>query len=168
MTGLRAGGQIEAKGGFKMKVKEIMTKEVTTISADMEVKEALDLLQRMCISGLPVVGVDGELVGMFTEKEVLGRILPSYINKVGSFIYDENPKSTKKKFAELNTMKVGSIMRKEMVTTREDITLCEATRVMLTQNARRLPVLDDSGRLVGIVSRGDIVKAFIQESATSG
>lgn len=151
-----------------MKVREIMTKKVTVISPDMKAPEALDLLQRMQISGLPVVGADGKLAGMFTEKEILARILPSYINNVGSFIYEENPKSTRKKFAELNTMKVGAIMRKEVVTTKEDTTLCEVARIMLTQKARRLPVIDNSGRIVGIVSRGDIVKAFIQESAASG
>lgn len=151
-----------------MKVREIMTKKVTTISADMKAQEALDLLQRMHISGLPVVGGDGKLVGMFTEKEVLARILPSYINNVGSFIYEENPKSTRKKFSELNTMQVSAIMRKEVVTTKADTTLCEVARIMLTQKARRLPVIDDAGRIVGIVSRGDIVKAFIQESAIPG
>jgi predicted transcriptional regulator len=147
-----------------MKVKEIMTKDVTSISPIAGAKEALLLLQKMQISGLPVIDEEGKLVGMFTEKDILSYILPSYIEQVGRFIYDENPKSTRKKLAELNKLKVSQLMRKEVVTTTEDTTLCEVARIMLTQKARRLPVIDKSGKVVGIVARGDVLKAFAKEA----
>jgi CBS domain-containing protein len=147
-----------------MKVKEIMTKNVTGISADANAQEALSLLEKKQISGLPVVDSGDKLVGMFTEKDILSYILPSYIDKVGKFIYEENPKSTKRKFAELSKMKVSQLMRKEVVTIGEDTTLCEVARVMLTQKARRLPVLDKTGRMVGIVARCDVLKAMFEEA----
>jgi len=147
-----------------MKVKEIMVKDVTSISPETGVDEALDLLQKMQISGLPVIDGSGKLVGMFTEKDILSYILPSYIEKVGRFIYEENPKSTKKKFAELSKIKVSQLMRKDVVTTTEDVALCEVARVMLTQKARRIPVVDKSGKVVGIVARCDILKAFVKEA----
>jgi CBS domain-containing protein len=118
----------------------------------------------MQISGLPVIDEEGKLKGMFTEKDVLSYTLPSYIEKVGRFIYEENPKSTKKKFTQLSNIKVGQLMRREVVTTTEDTTLCEVARVMLTQKARRLPVIDKSGNVVGIIARGDVLKAFAREA----
>ncbi len=147
-----------------MKVKEIMTKNVTSISADANAREALDLLEKKQISGLPVVDSGDKLVGMFTEKDILSYILPSYIDKVGKFIYEENPKSTRRKFSELSKMKVSQLMRKEVVTIGEDTTLCEVARVMLTQKARRLPVLDKTGRMTGIVARCDVLKAMFEEA----
>ncbi|MFH1269720.1 MAG: CBS domain-containing protein [Candidatus Omnitrophota bacterium] len=150
-----------------MKVKEIMVREVTSISPETSANEALGLLEKMQISGLPVIDENGKLIGMFTEKNILAYILPSYIEKVGRFIYEENPKSTRKKFTELNKIKVGQIMRKDVVTTTEDMTLCEVARVMLTQKARRIPVIDKSGKVVGIVARCDILKVFAKEAEKS-
>lgn len=147
-----------------MKVKEIMIKDVASISPETSADEALGLLEKMEISGLPVIDENGKLVGMFTEKDILSYILPSYIEKVGRFIYEENPKSTKKKFMELNKIKVRQLMRKDVVTTTEDTALCEVARVMLTQKARRIPVVDKSGKVVGIVARCDILKAFAKEA----
>ncbi|MCX5701907.1 MAG: CBS domain-containing protein [Candidatus Omnitrophica bacterium] len=150
-----------------MKIKEIMKKDVASISPDINAKEALDLLQKMEISGLPVIDKEDKLVGMFTEKEALSYILPSYIEKVGRFIYEENPKSIKKKFAELSKIKVSQLMRKEVVVASEDTGLCETARIILTQKARRIVVTDKSGKVLGIVARCDVLKAFSREAEKS-
>ena len=147
-----------------MKVKEIMTKEVVTLTPDANAKEALEILFKRKISGLPVVDNEGKLLGMFTEKDILTYTLPSYIENVGRFIYEENPKSTKKKLADLSNIKVSQIMRKDVVTVSGDTTLCEVAHMMLTQKARRIPVLDNSGKISGIIARGDIVRALIKEA----
>lgn len=146
-----------------MKVKEIMTKEVKSILPEKSAKEALDLLEEMQISGLPVIDDKNKLVGMFTEKEALSAILPSYVEKVGRFIYQENPKAVRQKILFLDKLKVKDIMRKNVITVDEDTALCEVARIMLTQKARRLPVLNKAKDVVGMVSRGDIVKALFQE-----
>ena len=147
-----------------MKIKEIMEKEVVSDKPDDTVRDALIFLFKMRISGLPVIDARGKLVGMFTEKDVLSYILPSYIEKVGRFIYEENPKSIKKKFMELDKVKVSQLMRRDVITTNEDTSLCEVARIMLTQKARRLPVVDKSGKVVGIVAREDVVKAYAKEA----
>jgi CBS domain-containing protein len=146
-----------------MKVKEIMTRDVNGVTTEMNALEALNLLQRIEISGLPVMGADKKLVGMFTEKEVMAAILPSYVEKVGRFIYQENPKAVKQKVLMFSGIKIKDIMRKDVVTVDEDTTLCEVARIMLTQKARRIPVLNKGKEVVGIVSRGDVVRALFQE-----
>jgi len=146
-----------------MKVREIMTKEVASVKPDDNAASALDRLFKMRISGLPVIDDKGKLVGMFTEKEILAKVLPSYLERVGSFVYNENPKAVKQKIAGLGSLKVKEVMRREVVTVYEDTTLCEAAHLMLTQKVRRTPVLNKSKDVVGIVAREDVVKALLEE-----
>lgn len=143
-----------------MKIKEIMIRDVKSITPDSTALEALDLLYRLEISGLPVIDKDNKLVGMFTEKNVLSFLLPSYIEKVGRFIYEDNPKATKKKYNELGMVKVAQLMRGDVVTVTEDAALCEVARMMLTQKVRRIPIVDHSGLVVGIVARCDVLRAM--------
>jgi CBS-domain-containing membrane protein len=147
-----------------MRVQEIMTKDVVSLKPEDNALDALKLLFKMGISGLPVLDSGRKLVGAFTEKNVLSHILPSYIQKVGKFIYEENPKSTRKKFCELAGIKVEQLMSREEVTTKVETTLCEVARVMLTQKVRRLPVVDVQGKVVGIIARCDILKAMAKEA----
>lgn len=146
-----------------MKIKEIMTKDVISLDPDISVKDALGILFKRQISGLPVIDKQARLVGMFTEKDVLAYILPSYISTVGKFIYEENPKSVKKKFMELDKIEISQLMRKEVVTVTPNTTLCEASRLMLTHKARRVVVVDEAKKVVGIVARCDVVRAFAAE-----
>lgn len=147
-----------------MKVKEIMTKDVVSVKLDDNAKDTLGLLLKMQISGLPVIDAQGKLIGMFTEKDVLRNILPSYIEKVGRFVYEENPKSIKKKFEDLANLTISQLMRKEVVSVDEDANLCEVAHLMLTQNVRRIPVLNKEKKVVGIVAREDIIKAYAKEA----
>lgn len=55
-------------------------------------------------------------------------------------------------------------MRREVVTTTEDTTLCELARIMVTQETRRLPVLDKLGKVTGIVARYDVLRAMASEN----
>lgn len=146
---------------MERKVKDIMSKEVISLKPDTTVKEALKSLFQLRISGLPVIENE-RLVGMFTEKDILQYILPSYIEKIGSFVYTEESKVIKRKLMELATLKVADLMRKEVVTVEENASIDEVARIMLTQKIRRIPVLNKDGKVVGIIAREDIVKALIK------
>lgn len=148
-----------------MKIKDVMTKEVTSINPQMNTREALDLLFRMQISGLPVIDSGGNLIGMFTEKEFLAAVLPTYIDKVGKFVYEQNPKAVKRKAAKLDTLKVEDVMRREVVTVDENAALCEVAHLMIAQKARRVPVLGADKKVVGMAARGDVLKAILQEDS---
>lgn len=144
-----------------MKVQEIMSRDVIGIKPDDNVKEASNRLFQLEISGLPVIDEQGKLKGMFTEKNILQYIFPSYIEKIGRFVYEEEPKSIKKRFMELENMKVAQLMRREVVTVFEDTAVSEAARIMLTQKVRRIPVLNKENKVVGMVAREDVVKSYI-------
>ncbi len=148
-----------------MNVREIMTKEVRGISPEMNAKEALKLLQEMKISGLPVINDKNKLEGMFTEKEILSGILPSYIKTVGKFVYQDNPKVIQQKINFFCAVFVKDVMRKNIVTVNDDTSLYEAAHIMFTLNLRRVVVLNNNQEVAGIVSRGDVLKALFGEYA---
>ena len=145
-----------------MKISEIMTKNVRTLLPDTTVTDALKALLSQKISGLPVVDNSGRLVGMFTEKDVLKNILPSYVSQVGKFAYENSPKTVTNKVAKLSELKVSELMRKEVVEALEDTPAYEVARVMLTQNVRRVPIVDKDKKMVGIVSRSDVLEAVLK------
>jgi CBS domain-containing protein len=129
-----------------------MKKEVISVKPDDPALDALNMLFKMQISGLPVIDAQGKLLGMFTEKNVLAHVLPSYIEKVGRFVYEDDPKSAKKKFMDLGRAKVKELMRSDVVTTTPDAVLSE---------------VDKEGKVVGIVARCDIVGALAREAGIS-
>lgn len=146
-----------------MKVSDIMIKEIRYLSPEASGKSALYKLINQHISGLPVIDENGGLLGMFTEKDVLRYILPSYVEQVGKFVYGETPKSILNKLGRLDNIKVKELMRKEVVTISPDASLGEAAHIALTQKARRIPVVENR-KVIGIIAREDILKDFARES----
>ena len=146
-----------------MLVKDLMTKKVKSILPNIPVNQAVDLLWKNKISGLPVTDEDSKLIGMLTEKDVIKYILPGYLKNVGSFIYGDNPKAIKNKVRELlEERKVCDIMRTQVIALGPEASLSEVARVMLIEKIRRIPIVDSEGRVIGIIAREDVVKAFIK------
>lgn len=146
-----------------MELRELMTDKVTTVSQEMTVRDAAKLLLELGISGLPVVNDDNELVGMLTEKDIIGMALPRYVEKLGSLAYVFEMVPFDKTLSEADKVKVKEIMQKDVVTVTVDTLVPEVARIMIVKRIRRIPVLDQ-GVLVGIVARHDIVKEIFREA----
>ena len=147
-----------------MKVEDVMSKDVKSILPGTSVSEAIKELKKNKISGLPVIDKNNKLAGMLTEKGIMKYLLPSYISKVGAFVYSNNPKAIKNKVQELmSERKVDDIIRKDVITVSPDTSLSELARIMLIKSVRRVPVLDKSNNVVGIVAREDVLRAFIEK-----
>jgi len=148
---------------MSLKVKDVMSKEIKSLSPDMNAKDALEYLIKSGMSGLPVIDSDDNLVGVFTEKEVLSAIVPSYVKDVGAFVYGEDSKAELKKLVQLEKFKIKDLMRKEFSTIGEESSLTEASKIMLTKSERRIVVV--RGRHpVGIITRCDVVKALADKA----
>lgn len=147
-------------------VKNFMSKKVKSIPPDMNARQALKVLLKSGSSGLPVIDRRGRLHGVFTEKEVLRAILPAYLSKVGTFVYGEDSKSELKKLAHLGRFKVRDIMRREVPTVSENTSLTEVSHVMLTRNERRV-IVTRKGKVIGIITRCDVVRALAGEAGLS-
>ncbi len=136
-----------------VRVLDIMTIDVITTTPSTYLKEAARVMVGAGVSGLPVVDESGTLVGIITEADFLEReadrpqrrLLSAMIEERGPIVDAET---------------VGEVMTREPVVIFPEATVTEAARVMAHHHVKRLPVVDSSGALVGIISRADVVAVF--------
>lgn len=142
-----------------MRVQDVMTTPVVSVSPTMSVKQAAELLVRHDISGLPVVE-DGRVVGVFSERDVLfkeqGRSEePRWLRwLVEPLAAADQPK--------LEARTIRTAMTSPAVTVYPAASVATAAKRMLEAGVSRLPVVGGAGELVGIVTRADLVHAFVR------
>src|SRR5262245_11098332 len=119
-------------------VAEVLAKkgfEVACASAEETVFDAVETMNEHRIGAVVVVDADNHVVGMFTERDVLRRVVAA----------EKNPRGTK----------IGDVMTAEVACCRPETQLDEVRTVMARHRIRHLPVCTDEGRLQGIISIGD-------------
>lgn len=145
-----------------MLAKEIMTRDVITVSPDASVEEVIKVLSEKGISGLPVTDQTGRLVGVVSEGDLLVRTkqlhFPSYLQFLAGVIYLESLKRFEEEIRKAVAVKVKDIMTEEVVTASPDTSVTELATLMTEKGINRIPILEDK-KLVGIVSRADIIRA---------
>ncbi|MEM1021481.1 MAG: CBS domain-containing protein [Cyanobacteria bacterium P01_D01_bin.71] len=148
-------------------VADVMTRDLFTVTPKTPLPEAIQLLAQNRISGLPVVTDEGKLTGILSESDLMWQVtgapLPAYIMLLDSVIYLENPARYNKEVHKALGQTVAEVMGQDKVpTTRPDASLKEAAQLMHQKKVTRLPVLDEAGELVGILTQGDIVRAMAE------
>lgn len=146
-------------------VADVMTRDLFTVTPETPLQEAIQLLAKNRISGLPVVTKTGELKGVLSESDLMWQVtgapLPAYIMLLDSVIYLENPARYNEEVHKALGQTVSEVMSHDkVITTKPDASLREAAQLMHHKKVTRLPVLDSSGALVGILTQGDIVRAL--------
>lgn len=146
-----------------MKVADIMTRKVHSLSPEMSVKEAAQFFLRKKISGAPVVDSQGKLVGIVTESDLIMEEVklqfPTFFHLLDGFIFLSNWRDYEEKLRKAVGLKVGEVMSSPVITVEADASVEEAATLMIEKQVSRLPVVD-KGRMVGIVSKRDLVKAI--------
>jgi CBS domain-containing protein len=149
-----------------MNVKEIMTKEVVSVKRDSTIDEIAQVLIDNKVSGLPVLSDGGYLIGVVTEGDLLRREmsprLPEFINILGAVIYYHGVERYNEDFKKILAQTASDIMTEDLITVKEDTDISEVARLMLNNNIKQIPVVDGS-KLIGIVSRADIVKLLLKQ-----
>ncbi|OGW83866.1 MAG: hypothetical protein A2987_01905 [Omnitrophica bacterium RIFCSPLOWO2_01_FULL_45_10] len=143
------------------RAKDFMSKKIKAVLPDTNVRDAIKILIDSDVSGLPVIDSEGNLLGVFTEREILKAILPVYVKSVGTFIYGEESKSAIKKTAALDNFLVKDLMRKEVTTLDEESALSEVSKTMLIKSERRIIMMREK-KPVGVITRADVIKAFVE------
>jgi CBS domain-containing protein len=147
-----------------MRVRDVMSTEVVTVGPDLSVKEAAEMLARCSISGVPVVDDSGEVVGVFSEADILVRETGGRGRSgiLGWFLEPDFELEAK-----IRAETVGGAMTTPALTISPSRPVHEAATRMVEHSVNRLPVVDD-GKLVGIVSRADLVRAFTRTDEEIG
>ena len=153
-------------------VADVMTTDVLTFAPDDNVQDAITRLIERDVDAAPVVDEDGEVVGMLSTGDIIVQEtqlhFPTVITLFGAYL--ELPSQQRHFESDLQKAlgsSVGEVMTAEPVAIAPDDTIERAATVMHDKEVSRLPVVEN-GRLVGIISRGDIVRALVAPPADAG
>jgi CBS domain-containing protein len=148
-------------------VADIMTRDPITVGIDTSLGDVIKILAERRISGLPVIDSTGKLVGIVSETDLMwresGATPPPYIMLLDSVIYLENPGRYERELHKVLGQTAGEVMSKNPITIAPEKPLREAAHLMHERNVHRLPVLDTQGSVIGVLTRGDIVRAMAAE-----
>jgi CBS domain-containing protein len=142
--------------------REIMTCDVKTLSPDMTLREAAELLSLNNISGAPVVDTDGHVVGMLSESDLISEAKKkAALPRVAAFgLFLAPIESLEHIYKEGETLLVSEIMRTSVKTALETENIATLGDLMLKNKVNRVPILSSDGRLIGLVSRADVMRAI--------
>ncbi|MEM2947987.1 MAG: CBS domain-containing protein [Candidatus Anstonellales archaeon] len=125
--------------GSEIKVGEVMRKTVVTASKDSTVTEAASLMKKYNVGS--VIALDnGKAVGILTERDIVRKVVA----------VSKNPAE----------VKIGEVMSRPLRVITPQVSLEDAAKTMKKFGVRRLPVINESGELVGIITENDIMKLF--------
>lgn len=142
-----------------MKVREVMTTEVCQVRPETPLKEVARMLVERQVSGVPVVDDAGRVLGVVSEGDFLAREAGEHDRAPAPLWWTWAAGPDKKAIERMHATTAGKAMTAPAVTIGADRPLSEAATIMARRQINRLPVVED-GRLVGIVSRADVVRAF--------
>jgi CBS domain-containing protein len=142
-----------------MKIENIMTRDVISVSPETSLTEVARLLVAHGISGVPVLREDGEVLGVVSEADILRKeegVSPELSRPLAWLARHLDGELEK-----VRARTAGEAMTSPVYSVRPGQKTTEAARMMVDNRINRMPVVSD-GRLVGIVSRADLVRAFIR------
>lgn len=145
-------------GESTVRVGDVMTRDVVSVTPDIPLKDVAAMLVERGISGLPVCGPDGVVVGVLSEADLLVKQGGSPERSGGLFAWLVETASAPD-LAKLRAHTAGEAMTAPAITVETASPVSEAARTMVSLGVNRLPVVED-GRLVGIVTRADLVRLF--------
>jgi CBS domain-containing protein len=154
-------------GDAMLKVKDIMTKELITVSPDTEIVHATKLLLENRINGVPVTDETGKLVGILCQSDMIAQQkklpVPSFFTFLNGLITLTSMKQFEKQVQKIAATTVAQAMTPNPVTVRPDTNIEEVAALMVDNNFHTIPVVDE-GELVGIVGKEDILRTLIPRS----
>jgi CBS domain-containing protein len=139
-------------------VADLMSRQVIAVRPETPLTQAIALMVEHRVSGLPVTGASGELVGMINEGDLMRRVETGTQGEAGGWLTRLFASGrAAERYITTHARQVGEVMTPDVVSVPETATLAEAAELMRQHRIKRLPVLHD-GRLVGVFSRADLMK----------
>lgn len=155
-----AGKPLRSQIGRELLVKDVMTKDVITVTKYESIMAVADILADKNISGLPVVDKERKVLGIITQADILSIVGVGREHTFRDLLkYMLGEPLPARRMGDI----VGDIMTTQVVTIKPDAYIADAVRIMDDKKIRRLTVADDSSTLLGIITRADILKAVIRK-----
>ena len=146
-----------------LKVKDIMTKDVVTVTKETTVMELAGIFSQRHLSSLPVLDQSGALIGIVTETDLVEQDknlhIPTVISIFDWVIYLESDKKFEKELKKMTGRTVGDIYSSDIVTVSPDSAISDVADLLSSRKITALPVVE-GGKLVGIISRIDLIRSM--------
>lgn len=145
------------------KIGSVMTQDVVRAEYGTPFKEVARMLADHRISGLPVVDEDDHVIGVVSEADLMTRqVLAAEPREPGRHFRALLTMTARRQAVKAKARTAGQLMSQPPVTVHADDTIVEAARTMAERQVERLPVIDEEDRLVGIVTRWDLLRVFLR------
>ena len=147
-------------------VADIMDRDPASVTPDDDIKTVLDRLREHDLPGLPVIDEDRKLVGIITESDLVisdedaDFHLPHYVNIMGGIVFLESMKHFEERAKKAFAASAADLMTADPLTVEPDDEVDTAARIISEKHHNRLPVVDGEGKLVGVVTRVDVLAAL--------
>lgn len=146
-----------------LKAKDVMTKEVHSVTVETAVEELARLFVEKGVSSVPVLDAAGRLQGVVTETDLVEQDKPLHIPTVISIfdwvLYLESEKNFREEVQKITARKVGEICSREVVSCGPETPVSEVASLMVEKGVHLVPVVEQD-RVVGVVARLDIIRAM--------
>ena len=139
-------------------VATVMSAPVLTVSPSTPYKQIVQMMAAHAVSALPVVDEHGALVGIVSEADLIVKETRPERHRV---LWTETG-GERRMADKAEAATAAEVMTRRVLTVHRDMPIAHAARIMQQHSVKRLPVVDDSGALVGIVSRCDLLKPFLR------
>lgn len=144
-----------------MKVVNAFNKEVRYIGSESTLLDAAKFIFGHHHKGIPVINKAKKVIGFITEQDIMAQMFPSEADLMEDYVHERDFEAMEKNLANVLTKKVKKVMSKNVITIHKDDPLLKAESIMKLKDISRLPVIDDKGVLIGIISKGDIFRALV-------
>ena len=146
-----------------IKAKDIMTRDVVSVSPETDIEELARLFVEKNVSTMPVIDDQGHLAGIISESDLVERDQPLHIPTVISIfdwvLYLESGKKFKEELKKISARKVSEICSGKVVTCTPETSVPEVAQLMTENHVHLIPVMD-GGKVVGVVARLDIIRSM--------
>jgi CBS domain-containing protein len=152
-----------------VKISDVMTREVVTVTEGTSIKDLCSILSEHKISGVPVVSESGDLVGIVSEKDIVAHqvagLEPDFVDPDLYELISSKYLGHDELARGQSRMYVEEIMNRNVITIAPDVDIARAAHILLEKGRRRLPVVE-GGKVVGIVSALDLLRALLPDGVS--
>lgn len=144
---------------------DLMTRTVITVEPATSLRDLAQIFLNNNISGVPVVDQDKKVIGIATESDLIFHSkrlkMPTVLTILDSFIFLDSPEKMEKELRKIAAATVEDIYSSPAITITPETPLDEIASLMTDKKIHSLPVVDEAGKMIGIVGKNDIIRTIV-------
>ncbi|MCS7175103.1 CBS domain-containing protein [Pseudothermotoga sp.] len=145
-----------------MRVYDVMTRDVTAVTQDETVENVIKILATQSLSGLPIVAEDMRVIGFVSESDIIRAAVPGYFSLLQSTTFIPDMSQFFRTISRIKDKPIREFMAHPPLVVNENASLVHVADLMIRHNVKILPVVDEHGRLLGMITRSNVIRAAME------